>query len=342
MRLGKGALALAGMGFWAYRRLTATRWDPAGKVVLITGGGRGLGLELARAFAKRGARLVLCSRSIEELARAQGELGRKGCEVHTRLCDVTDEGAVRRLVDEAHTRFGRIDMVVNNASILQVGPLEAMTRDDFRDAVEVNFWGTVNVTLAALCYLRQTGGRVVNITSLGGVMPVPHLLPYGAAKHAAVGFSEGLATEVGRQGVRVLTVVPGLMRTGSHHHAQVKGNRAKEARWFALGASAPLLSISSARAAEAIVAACVEGRRYLVLGVPARVARLFHALAPEASLALMSFVNRLLPAPVPDTAPPSEAHEHLAERGRSPLTRAGEQAAERNNELVEEPPPWLM
>jgi short-subunit dehydrogenase len=112
----------------------------------------------------------------------------------------------------------------------------------------------VRLALAALPVMReQSHGRIVTITSLGGKIAVPHLVPYCAAKFAAVGFSEGLRAELGRDPVTVTTVVPGLMRTGSHVQALFTGQADKEFTWFSLGASLPLVSMDAERAARQIV-----------------------------------------------------------------------------------------
>ena len=107
--------------------------------------------------------------------------------------------------------------MVNNAGMIQVGPLATTTKEDFVTALDVMFWGTLYPTLAVLPQMRARGrGHIVNITSIGDLVSVPHLLPYTCAKFAAVGLSEGLRAELGPVGIRVTTVVPGLMRTGSY------------------------------------------------------------------------------------------------------------------------------
>src|SRR3989440_98200 len=147
-----------------------------------------------------------------------------------------------------------------------VAPLAAMTLDDFPAAHAVMFWGTLSPTLAALPHLLKRGhGRIINITSIGGKISAPHLLPYNCAKFAAVGLSEGLRAELTGTGVTVTTVVPGLMRTGSHLRAYFKGERRKEFAWFAVAASLPGLSMDAERAAARIVAAGVAGRVELIL-----------------------------------------------------------------------------
>src|SRR6185369_715880 len=117
---------------------------------------------------------------------------------------------VERLVEAVHRRYGRVDVLVNNAGIIQAGPYESLSLEDFRAAMAANFWGTVHATLAVLPGMRaRGGGRIVNVTSIGGTIAVPHLLAYTASKFAAVGFSTGLAVEAARHGVHVTTVVPG-------------------------------------------------------------------------------------------------------------------------------------
>src|SRR4051794_31800976 len=123
--------------------------DLQGKVVLITGGSRGLGLALARGFAKHGCRLALCARSQEELDRARQDLMKHGAEVFTVTCDVTDRVQVQQMIDLTLQQYGHIDVLVNNAGTIQVGPIHTMTIEDFETAMDVMFWGTVYTTLAA-------------------------------------------------------------------------------------------------------------------------------------------------------------------------------------------------
>lgn len=290
-------LAVAGLGWLAYRALQWGRQENLyGQVVLITGGSRGLGLALAREFAREGCRLVLAARDVQELMRAQQDLRQRGAEVLIMSCDVTDQEQVRSLVDQATQRFGRVDIVVNNAGIIQVGPMSTTTTKDFASALDVMFWGTLYPTLAVLPQMRaRRRGHVVNITSIGGMVSVPHLLPYTCAKFAAVGLSEGLRAELGQEGIRVTTVVPGLMRTGSYVQARFKGQQEHEFIWFALGSTLPLISMSAERAAQQIVRATRCGAAECILGLPANIVGRLHGLCPGTTANLLSLANRLLP-----------------------------------------------
>ena len=212
-----------------------------------------------------------------------------------------------------------------------------MTLDDFEQAMSVIFWGTVYTTLAALPAMRARGqGRIVNITSVGGKVSIPHLLPYSCAKFATVAFSEGLRAELAGSGVKVVTIVPGLMRTGSHVAADFKGQHAKEYAWFSLGAASPLVSISAERAARAIVQATRRGLPERTLSVPAGLLTAFHGLLPGLTADLMGLVNRfVLPGPSGSTAPAKsglEAKREIDSRLFDAATRMGDQASARNNE----------
>jgi len=209
-----------------------------GQKALVTGGSRGLGLLIGRELARAGCDVTICARDVDELARARADILRFGRQVETVVCDVSDRVQVNRMIRQVTTHFGQIDILVHNAGVIQVGPLENQSIDDFQMAMDVMYWGIVHPTLAVLPQMRARGsGRIVNVTSIGGKLGVPHLLPYSSAKFAAVGFSEGLAAEVAKDGIAVTTVVPGLMRTGSHLHALTKGQHEAEYGWFSLGAS---------------------------------------------------------------------------------------------------------
>jgi len=226
----------------AYRR--RKEHDIRGEVVLITGGSRGLGLALARRFQKEGCRVAICARDAEELARAREDLG----SAMTVQCDVTQQDQVERMIADVERRFGRIDILVNNAGQIQVGAIQDVTIEDFERAMDVMFWGTVYPSMALLPdLLRRRHGHIVNITSIGAKVSVPHLVPYSSAKYAAAGFSEGLRSELNGTGVLVTTIAPGLMRTGSYNAAEFKGQREAESTWFSLGASLPPMSMDGNR-----------------------------------------------------------------------------------------------
>ncbi|MFN7133404.1 MAG: SDR family NAD(P)-dependent oxidoreductase [Myxococcales bacterium] len=290
----KLAAAMTG-GYLGYLAAARREYDLAGKVVVITDGSRGLGLALAESFAARGCRVAICARDGIELERAADRLRERGAEVFFAVCDVTDRREVDAFLEEVHAAFGVVDVLVNNASIIQVGPLDVMREDDFRRAMDVNYWGTVNCTFAALPLLRRSKGRIVNITSIGGEVAIPHLLPYDTAKFAVRGFSEGLRAELQKDGVWVTTVVPGLMRTGSPVHAEFKGSPAKEFAWFVLGDALPFTSMNAKRAAERIVTACERGEAKVTLSWQAKLLRMAHALLPGTTLDVLGLVNRLLP-----------------------------------------------
>ena len=191
--------------------------DIAGEVAVVTGGSRGLGLALSRELARHSCRLVICARDEEELRRAERDLRSDGAEVTAVRCDITDDPAPRLLVDTALRSYGRLDIVVNNAGTIQVGPVEHASDADFESALRLMALAPARLVLAALPVMRDRGhGRIVNVTSVGGKVSVPHLLPYSMAKFAAVGLSEGLRAELGPGPVTVTTAVPGLMRTRSH------------------------------------------------------------------------------------------------------------------------------
>ncbi|QSE94583.1 SDR family NAD(P)-dependent oxidoreductase [Rhodococcus pseudokoreensis] len=182
------------------------------KTWLITGSSRGFGRELATAVLRGGDNVVATARKPEQLADL---LDACGDRIRTVALDVTDAAAARTAVATAVAEFGGLDVVVNNAGYANSVPIEEMTDDDFRQQVDANFFGVVNVTRAALPILReQRSGCFVQFSSVGGrVGGTPGLSAYQAAKFAVEGFSEVLAAEVRPFGVKVLIVEPGAFRT---------------------------------------------------------------------------------------------------------------------------------
>ena len=317
----------------AIRRRRAISFE--GRVALITGGSRGLGLCLAREFAHQGASIAICARDAGELERAKEELHSMGADVLTVVCDVTDEADIETMIASVTERFGRLDVLVNNAGVIQVGPMAEMTDADYDMAMQTHFWGPLHCALHSLPWLRRvSGGRIVNIASIGGLVRVPHLMPYAASKFALVGLSEGLRAELAAEGITVTTVCPGLMRTGSHLNALFKGQHRKEFTAFALAGSAPGASVSADAAARRIVEACRVGDAELILGVPARLGALVHGIFPGLTADLWSVANRLLPREGgigKANAPGMASQTPLT---RSWITKSLQTAALRNNEVL--------
>ncbi len=295
-KLAVGALGLVA-GAYAVKRLRRAQTDRLeGRVVLITGGSRGLGLLLAREFGLAGARLAICARDAEELDRARLGLERRGHEIYATTCDVANPTEVHALIDKVLTRYGRLDVLVNNAGVIQVGALASLRLEDFREAMAINFWGTVHTTLAALDALKSAkNARLVNICSIGGKIAMPHLLPYDCAKFAVIGFSEGLRAELASDGVSVTTVVPGLMRTGSHASATFKGDPSSEYQWFRALAQASSATLDGRAAARRIVRATLHREAEVVLGWQARLAATAKTWMPGLVRRVLARANRFLP-----------------------------------------------
>jgi short-subunit dehydrogenase len=334
---GAGAVLAGRRAFRLVKEMRHMRGDDLrGQAVLITGSSRGLGLALAEEFARYGCKLVLCARNERELLRARQRVEKLGAEVHVMTCDVSKPEQVEHLITSARQHFGRIDILVNNAGTISVGPLLSLTPEDFREAMDVIFWGTVNPTLAVLPAMVERGrGRIVNVTSVGGKVSMPHMLPYSCAKFASVGFSEGLHAELGRFGIHVLTAVPGLMRTGSHLHAQFKGKHEHEYGWFALTATSPLLSMSVDRAAKKIVEATRRNQAELVMGWQARALIRGHSVSPGLVARALAIVNRMLPEAQDGQVLKKRGHESESVVTRSALTALGRRAARRYNQTEE-------
>jgi len=337
----KQAVALSAVGVGALMAARAWRasraYDFEGKSVVITGGSRGLGLILARELARAGAKLTLIARDEADLQRASEDVRTREpfAEVLVAPADIRKRYDAERAVAQAVERFGGVDVLINNAGIIQVGPLDHMRLGDYEDAMNTHFWGPLYMVLAALPHMRRQGeGRIVNISSIGGKIAVPHLVPYSASKFALTGLSDGLRLELMRDNIIVTTVCPGLMRTGSPVNAMFKGKRPQEYAWFAISDSLPLASINAERAARQIISACRRGDAELVITVQAKLAVLARAAAPELFQDAMTLMNNLLPGPATtdgDEARPGRESE--SEWAPSKLTATTYRAAEKNNEM---------
>lgn len=332
--LGFTAGLAVALGWSLARRARA--FDFAGRVVLITGGSRGLGLELAREFAARGASLALVARSAEELAAAVIDLNASGASVFAWQGDLARRADVQAAVDAVLAHYGRVDVLVNNAGVVQVGPIRHMEVADYEASLAIHLWAPLHATNAVLPAMRRQGhGRIVNISSIGGKVSVPHLAPYCVGKFALTAFSDACRNELAADGIVVTTVCPGLMRTGSPGKAWVKGQHEAEFTWFMVSDSLPGLAIHSRRAARQIVQACAEGRAELVITPQARLAVLAQAIAPEAFAAAMTLAVRALPGPTVNGDEGRTGEASRPERLPDWVVAAGDEASYRNLECVE-------
>ena len=181
------------------------------QVFFLTGSSRGLGRQVAEAALAAGHYLVATARNPASLADLVDRYGGRVLPVEL---DVTDPAAAVAAVSAGTAAFGRIDVVVNNAGYANLAAVEDISLEDFREQVEANLFGVVNVTKAALPVLRaQGGGHIIQVSSIGGRLATPGLSAYQAAKWAVGGFSEVLAREVGPLGIKVTVLEPGGMRT---------------------------------------------------------------------------------------------------------------------------------
>jgi NAD(P)-dependent dehydrogenase (short-subunit alcohol dehydrogenase family) len=319
---------------WLVLRLIRTaRFSLRDKVALITGGSRGLGLVLARQICAAGGKVALIARDAEELGRAKADLARRSGAVLTVQCDLLDPGQIQAAVRQIIDRFGKIDILINSAGIIEVGPLEHMTREDFERAMRLHFWAPFELVSQIVPEMRTWGGgRIVNISSIGGKVAVPHLAPYSASKFALTGFSDALRAELARDNIYVTTVAPGMMRTGSHVNAKFKGKHDAEFGWFAASAGAPLISMNADRAARKILAACRRGQPSLTLTFAARTAILGNALFPNLTGYWMKIVNRFLPGADDKEGNELRAGSQLRRVTPRWLTRLADRATRRNNE----------
>ena len=329
---GAGAL----LGLVAASALRKVRFNLSGKTVFVSGGSRGLGLLLAREFASRGAKVAISGRDRAALDRAADSLRQAGAEILALETDISMREEAESAVKQIRRKFGPIDVLVNNAGTICVGPMEAMTIDDYRNSLNTHFWGPYFATMAVLPEMqRRKQGRIVNISSIGGKISVPHLLPYSVGKFALTGFSEGLRSAALRDNVCVTTVCPGLMRTGSPRNAFFKGNNKAEYAWFSISDSIPVLSMSARRAARQVVDACVRGNAEVVLSLPAKFAIKAHGLFPGTTADVLGLVNRLLPSAQGDgrERESKTGKESFSQVSPSWVTTLNERAAEQNNQV---------
>src|SRR5437762_4576131 len=329
--LGAGAFLVGGC--IAARGIRTGRYTLRDKVALISGGSRGLGLELARRICNQGGNVALLARDPEELARAKAVLVACGGKVLAVVCDLLDRDQIQAAVRKVIDHFDRIDILINNAGIIEVGPLDHMTREDYDRAMRLHFWAPYELVSQIVPEMRLWGGgRIVNISSIGGKVALPHFAPYSASKFALTGFSDAIRAELARDNIHVTTVAPGLMRTGSHVNAKFKGKHDAESAWFSAGAGAPLIAMDADRAGRKIVAAFRRGQPSLTLTFGARGAIARNALFPNLTCSAIKIVNRLLPDVADASSQQSRAGSELPRLTPEWMTRLADRGTKENNE----------
>jgi NAD(P)-dependent dehydrogenase (short-subunit alcohol dehydrogenase family) len=288
---------------------------------------------MAEAFGRRGARVVICARNDEQLEDARRHLELMGIDATAIPCDVGKQEQVEQMIQDATAQVGRIDILVNNAGTITVGPVFTQTVEDFRDTMDSMFWGALYPTLAVLPQMQERGeGRIVNITSIGGKISVPHLLSYCSAKFAAVGLSEGLRAQLAKEGILVTTVVPGLMRTGSYMNAIFKGKHRAEYSLFSVLNNLPMTSIDASHAAEQIVEATRRGQPELTIGWQAKLLARMNGISPGVTAEVMSLADRILPRAGADRDDRWLGTESETAISESFLTSLGQEAADEYNQ----------
>lgn len=314
-----------GMKFW---RRTAVR----DKVVLISGGSRGLGLALALEFGSKGARLAICARTAGQLEKARQMLTAAGYPVKAIQADLSDEAQAIGVIQQVAAHYGHIDILVNNAGMMIVGPENVMDIEDYKEVMAANTWSALMMTRAVLPHFRQhRKGHIVMISSVGGNMAVPHMLPYSVSKFALSGLAQGLHAELRKDNIAVTNVVPGLMRTGSPRNITLKGNHEAGYAWFKIADSLPALSVSAKEAARRIVSAVEYREPEVVLGWTAKAAILMKAVAPGLLRCSLKLAARLLPGSTDTTR--KKGYESTSPLSESAVTSTTDSAAIRYNQL---------
>ncbi len=256
------------------------------RVVAVTGAASGIGRALAVECAARGARLALSDIDEEGLAETADRVAAHGVQVDSWVVDVADRGAVEDWADEVVERFGRVNVIVNNAGVSVTCSIEELSYEDFEWLMSINFWGVVHGTKAFLPHLRASGeGHVVNMSSIFGVIAQPSQAAYNAAKFAVRGFTESLRAEL------ELTDAP--VSATSVHPGGVKTNIVRSSR---VGETGPinrsrddliaefdeeLARISPAEAARQILKAVRRDKRRVMVGNDAKALDILQRLMPS-------------------------------------------------------------
>jgi short-subunit dehydrogenase len=197
--------------------------------VLITGASQGIGRETARLFARNGYNVVLAARQSDRLEALAQELRTFGHSAIAIPTDVKDPTQVNTLVQKALDHYRSIDVLINNAGIYISGPVDKFTLEDWHQAIDTNLWGYIHTIQALLPhFLAQRSGTIVNLGSIGGMTPIPYLVPYTTSKFAITGLTRALHSELAPKGIHVCGIYPNLIKTDFLERAIFQGNDAQD------------------------------------------------------------------------------------------------------------------
>lgn len=192
--------------------------------VLITGASQGIGRETALLFARQGYDVVLAARQADRLEAVAQEIQRLGRTALAVPTDVKDPEQVQNLLQKALVQFTTIDVLINNAGIYISGPVEEFSLEDWHQAIDTNLWGYIHTIQALLPHFLERGsGTIVNVSSIGGKVPIPYLVPYSTSKYAVTGLTEAMRSELEPKGIQVAGIYPNLIRTNFLERAIFRG-----------------------------------------------------------------------------------------------------------------------
>lgn len=198
---------------------------------LITGASQGIGKATALLFANKGYDLVLAARQPDRLAAVGQEVQNLGRQALTVSTDVRDPQQVKTLANKALAQYGAIDVLINNAGIYASGSVENFSLDDWHQIIDTNLWGYIHTINALLPHMLERGtGTIVNLSSIGGKVPVPYLVPYNTAKFAVTGMTEAMHSELKPKGIHVCGIYPNVIKSSLMERAMFRGKDAEDAQ----------------------------------------------------------------------------------------------------------------
>jgi NAD(P)-dependent dehydrogenase (short-subunit alcohol dehydrogenase family) len=253
----------------------------AGRTAVVTGAGSGIGRAIAVSLAARRCHLALADIDQAGLSATHGLLEGCGVDVSLHRLDVADQSAVSALPEAVAQRHGKVDLLFNNAGVAVGGAFEEVSEADFQWLFDINFWGVVRMTRAFLPVLRQSDeARIVNISSLFGLISPPGQTAYCASKFAVRGFSNALRYELEGSTVSLTVVHPGGVATSIARNSRKPGGRSEAEIAAAISRIEKMLRMPPERAGEVIVRGVAKGKARILVGMDARVCSLIERLMP--------------------------------------------------------------
>jgi len=288
---GIGGLA----GYFAFKR-KKRQFTYQGKVVLVTGGARGLGYIMARQLVEEGAKVIICARDADQLDKAYVLLRNHGEVTYPYVCDITEKENIVQLAYFIKKRFGRLDVLINNTGTITINPIEQLPLNNYKKFIESHLWGPMQLVRVLIPLLSKSReAKIVNIFSVGGKISLAKSQPYDVNEIVHAVFYDNISRVITGKNIKLTAIYPEFKDQDLPVNLKLKGHSEQELAWSKFNESRPLISLYAENVGKQILKTAQIGKKTLTLPFPRELARIVNNINTELNLTLCQLVDHLVP-----------------------------------------------